>query len=167
MANNGCRICGRFFMPDRRTGARQKVCGRAGCQLERKRMKLRSWRARHVGHVAVHQGKQKAWAKAFPHYWRWYRRGHADYRRRDNLRRARALRRRRRSANETHWRVTAVEKLRAIVALRGAECSANETQIVRRVAAIEDCLLSTGMGACSAKEVDMDWGARPGDNAAP
>lgn len=77
------------------------------------------------------------------------------YTRRDNQRRAVSIRRQRRSANETQWHAGVVEKLRAITALRGEDCSANETQILRRVEAIEECLLSTGTGARSAKEVQM------------
>lgn len=155
MARKRCRICGVLFLPDPRVGTRQKVCGRKKCQKYRKRMKLRSWRARHPEHVAVHSGKQKAWAKAYPHYWRHRRGRDLRYTRRDNRRRREAMRRRRRSANETQWRAVVVEKLRVISALRGEECSANETQILRRVEAIEDCMLSTGAGACSAKEVQM------------
>jgi len=164
MASKDCRICGRLFRPDPRTGARQRVCGRARCQRERKRRKVRRWRARHLEGVKFHRVTQKLWAKAYPDYWRHYRAAHPAYRRREALRRAEAQRRLRRSANETHWREIAVDKLRLIAELRGAGCSANETQIARRVEAIEDCLLTTGVPQMKPA---WPWAGGLGDNAAP
>lgn len=42
-----CRVCRKWFMPDRRAGARQKVCGSSACQVERHRRACESWRHRH------------------------------------------------------------------------------------------------------------------------
>ncbi len=38
-----CLICGRYFVPDRRVGERQKVCSREKCQKERKRLAQFKW----------------------------------------------------------------------------------------------------------------------------
>jgi len=42
-----CRICRRWFLPDRRVGDRQKVCTSAECQTERHRRNCRDY---HAGH---------------------------------------------------------------------------------------------------------------------
>lgn len=157
MALKHCLICGRSFRPKPQTAKFQRVCGRKFCQAERKRRKLRRWRALHAGHVAVYRRKDKAWARAYPHYWCRYRRTHPAYARRDNRRRAAAMRRSR-SAKETPWRRIVDEKMRVIAELRGEDCSAKETPWSRRVAAIEDLLLSTRTAACSAKEAAMALG---------
>lgn len=44
-----------------------------------------------------------------------------------------------------------VEKLRALEALSGLEVSANETGILRRVSALEDCMRSTAAVTLSAR----------------
>lgn len=38
-----CLICGRFFVPDRRVGDRQKVCSREKCQKQRKKIAQFKW----------------------------------------------------------------------------------------------------------------------------
>lgn len=157
MGNKRCPICWRPFRPRPQTAKFQRVCGRRACQGERKRRKLRRWRALHPDHVAVYRRMDKAWARAYPHYWRHYRRTHRAYARRDNQRRATAIRRRR-SAKETPWRRILDEKVRVLAELRGADCSAKETPWARRVAAIEDLLLSTAEARRSAKEGPMALG---------
>jgi hypothetical protein len=39
-----CINCGRYFIPDRRIGERQKVCGREACKRERKKKAQENWR---------------------------------------------------------------------------------------------------------------------------
>jgi hypothetical protein len=127
-----CPYCSRAFRPDRRARV-QTCCGRAARQRARKRQNLRHWRTLHPGHVERYQAKERAWAKAYPNYWR-YRRKHPEYVARDGQRRAVALKRTRHSANETGF--------------------------LRWVSAIEECLRSTVAVVCSAKGPRRAFGAQ-------
>src|SRR6266540_3676983 len=42
-----CRICHRWFQPDRRIGDRQRACPRSECQAERRKRAQAAWRKRH------------------------------------------------------------------------------------------------------------------------
>jgi len=42
-----CRICGHWFQPHPRVGARQRVCDNPACQRERHRRSCVDWHARH------------------------------------------------------------------------------------------------------------------------
>ena len=42
-----CRICRRWFRPHPRAGDRQRTCGTASCQAERRRRAVTAWRDRH------------------------------------------------------------------------------------------------------------------------
>lgn len=145
-----CPYCGRLFHPDRRARV-QKCCGQPGCQRARKRQNLRHWRSLHPGHADRYQAKERAWAKAYPDYWRDYRKRHPEYVARESQRRATAQKRARRSANETGMKQAVVENLRILDALEKPTCSANETGFLRRVGAMEACLRSTVAVVCSAK----------------
>jgi hypothetical protein len=46
-----CRVCGRWFLPDRRAGDRQKVCSRPECQRKRNSRSAAAWRRRNPEHV--------------------------------------------------------------------------------------------------------------------
>lgn len=151
-----CAHCGRWFRPRPQSARHQKFCGRPECRRARQWRKLRSWRKRHADSATRYGAKARAWAAAYPDYWRHRRKSNREYARRDNERRGKAMKAARRSANETAWSAVAVEKLEAIEALRGEKCSANETGWTRRVEAIEEYLLSTGSGLCSAKRNRMD-----------
>lgn len=48
-----CRICRRWFAPNPRAGARQRVCSRPACQRERHRRSCASWHARHPDYDGV------------------------------------------------------------------------------------------------------------------
>jgi hypothetical protein len=41
-----CRICRRWFFPDRRVGARQRACSEQSCQVARRAQTQASWRRR-------------------------------------------------------------------------------------------------------------------------
>ena len=41
-----CRICRRWFVPDRRVGRRQRACSAATCQIARRAKTQASWRRR-------------------------------------------------------------------------------------------------------------------------
>lgn len=74
-----CRICRGWFMPDARTARFQKVCGAALCRDERRRRANADWWAKNKDYDSTRQGKKRAWAQDYPHYWKTYRRGHSDY----------------------------------------------------------------------------------------
>lgn len=156
-----CPYCSRSFRPDRRARV-QTCCGRAACQRARKRQNLRHWRSLHPGHADRYQAKERAWAKAYPDYWRDYRKRHPEYVAHDGQRRAASLKRTRCSANETEMRQIVVEKLRVLDQLEPPVCSANETGFLRRVSAIEECLRSTVAVVCSAKGNRVEIVARRG-----
>ena len=124
-----CPYCGRYYRQDPRARV-QECCGRAECQRARKRRNLRRWRSLHADHGIRYAGKKRAWAKAYPDYWRFYRAGHPDYVARDNLWRAESRRR--------------------------TKLSANETGFLRRMGAIEDCLRTTAALALSARRNRLD-----------
>lgn len=42
-----CRVCGKWFTPHPRSGARQRACGRGECQRERHRRACSEWHERH------------------------------------------------------------------------------------------------------------------------
>ncbi len=145
-----CPFCGRMFERDARARV-QKCCGRAECHRARKRQNLKRWRVLHPDHATRYEGKERAWAKAYPDYWRSYRAAHPEYTACDNQRRVHARRRAKLSANETGMRQIVVEKLHALDLFGEAEVSANETGFLRRVNAIEDCLRSTVAMTLSAR----------------
>ena len=45
-----CRNCKRWFYPDPRVGGRQRTCGKAECQAERRRQTQANWRRRNLGY---------------------------------------------------------------------------------------------------------------------
>lgn len=45
-----CRVCRKWFRPDPREGARQRVCGSPACQRERHRRACAAWHARNPGY---------------------------------------------------------------------------------------------------------------------
>jgi hypothetical protein len=161
VAAKRCAHCGCWFHPRPQSAWDQKFCGRPQCRRARKSRNLRSWRKRHPD--KKYAAKVRAWAAAYPDYWRRYRKSHPEYARRDKERRSSSMKATRRSANETGWTSIAVEKLQAIEALRKSECSANETGWPRRVEAIEDYLLSTRARLCSANRnrLELSGSAAP------
>ena len=150
-----CLNCGELFEPDPRTARFQKFCGDQACQRARRRRKLRRWRILHPDRANHYQPKVRAWAKAYPNYWRRYRAGHANYRKRERQRMAAKRRRQNCVAKETAIRQIVVEKLRALDALKTPKLVANENLILRRVRAIEDCLRSTVAAVCVAKQTPI------------
>ena len=172
-----CVHCKRHFQSDPRSARFQRFCSERACRRARQRRKLMRWRALHPNHAQRYAPKARAWAKAYPDYWRRYRAEHSDYRERERRRMAAKRRRQKRAplrgtvpcrplsewdvANETAMRRVVVEKLRALDALEKPGSVANETPILRRVLAIEDCLRSTVAAVCVAKQTAMDRRAGP------
>lgn len=150
MAQQRCPYCGCFFSPDCHAGV-QKCCGEVDCRRARKRGNLRHWRSLHPESGDRYAAKERAWAKAYPDYWRSYRRNNPEYVARDNQRRVESRKRARRSANETGLRQVVVEKVRIMESAMRVEVSANETGLLRRMSAVEECLRSTAAMALSAR----------------
>lgn len=94
MAKKRCPFCREWFLPYAPQAARQQICGKVVCKRKLKRTLDRAWRAKDPEWQRRRQGRIRQWA-ARRHYWPKYRREHPAYVKRDNLRRARALRRKR------------------------------------------------------------------------
>jgi hypothetical protein len=58
-----CRICRKWFHPDRRVGDRQRVCSSASCQAARRKQTQAAWRASNPDYFTARRLKQRA-AKA-------------------------------------------------------------------------------------------------------
>jgi hypothetical protein len=57
----GCAFCGRYFVPDRRVGDRQKACGSEGCRRKRKEEAQRLWVERNPGYFRGRYEYVKEW----------------------------------------------------------------------------------------------------------
>jgi len=49
-----CLFCGKFFIPDRRVGARQKACHRVGCKKARKKEAQKNWQQKNPEYFKNH-----------------------------------------------------------------------------------------------------------------
>lgn len=56
-----CAYCGRYFVPDRRVGSRQKSCSRLECRGKRKREAQQRWVARNGGYFRGRYEYVKEW----------------------------------------------------------------------------------------------------------
>jgi hypothetical protein len=50
-----CRICRRWFVPDRRVGRRQRACSAPTCQVARRAKTQASWRRRNPDYFIAHR----------------------------------------------------------------------------------------------------------------
>jgi hypothetical protein len=50
-----CRICRRWFVPDRRVGRRQRACSAPACQIARRARTQASWRRRNPDYFIAHR----------------------------------------------------------------------------------------------------------------
>jgi len=96
-----CVVCGRRYRPDPRTARTQKACPRRSCRAECVRRKNASWLKRHPLYGKSRRLKIRAWAKAYPDYWRFYRAAHLEYRIREMRRMSTKRREARRVAKQT------------------------------------------------------------------
>ncbi|RLB64611.1 MAG: hypothetical protein DRH08_09300 [Deltaproteobacteria bacterium] len=53
-----CKICGRWFKPDPRSGRRQQVCSSKTCQKERHRRNCKTWRQNNYEAEQAHKIRQ-------------------------------------------------------------------------------------------------------------
>jgi len=56
-----CAYCGRYFIPDRRAGLKQKACFRPECRKKRKQEAQRRWLAGNEGYFRGRYEDVKAW----------------------------------------------------------------------------------------------------------
>jgi hypothetical protein len=56
-----CVFCGRFFIPDYRTGKRQKACFREACKKARKQKAQREWVQKNPGYFQGRYPYVKEW----------------------------------------------------------------------------------------------------------
>lgn len=56
-----CEFCGRFFVPDRRVGKRQRSCADAVCRTKRKQTAQKKWVAENPGYFSGRYEVVKQW----------------------------------------------------------------------------------------------------------
>ena len=56
-----CHFCGKFFVPDRRVGERQKACWRDSCKKARKHMSQQAWCEKNPGYFEGRYAYVKEW----------------------------------------------------------------------------------------------------------
>ena len=54
-----CRICRRWFVPDRRVGRRQRACSVPACQIARRAKTQASWRRRNPDYFIAHRVQRR------------------------------------------------------------------------------------------------------------
>ena len=54
-----CRICRRWFVPDRRVGRRQRACSAPACQIARRVKTQASWRRRNPDYFIAHRVQRR------------------------------------------------------------------------------------------------------------
>ena len=146
-----CVVCHRWYEPDFRIGEDQLACDREECKKERKAEYNRQWRKKNPGY-GPGRAQVREWAKAYPDYWRHYRKTHPAYVERERQARRSRRRRQKSAAKQVSMRQIAVEKLRSIEA-QAPKSAANQVLIHRRVGAIVDYLL---WKESAAKQVSTD-----------
>ena len=108
---------------------------------------MRRWRALHPDYEAQGRAKVRAWAKAYPDYWKGYRKRNPDYVERDNKRRRGARRRAQRAANVTAIAFISRRKQKTLAVLSSLKSAANVTAIDRRINGVVDYLISRDAAA--------------------
>jgi len=61
-----CEYCGRYFIPDKRAGNRQKTCGRGECKRKRKKSAQRAWSLKNPGYFNGRYSYVKEWRQRRP-----------------------------------------------------------------------------------------------------
>lgn len=56
-----CLYCGRYFVPDRRVGKRQKACHREACKRARKQESQKNWRKKNPDYFKGDYWRVKEW----------------------------------------------------------------------------------------------------------
>ena len=152
-----CVVCHRWYEPDFRIGEDQLACDREKCRKERKADYDRQWREKNPGYQSGRAGKLRAWAAAYPGYWRHYRLTHPAYVEREREARGSRRKRQENAAKQVSMREIAVEKLRSIEA-QASKSAAKQVLIHRRVNDIVEYLF---WKEGAAKQVSTDKAASP------
>lgn len=58
-----CAYCGRYFVPDRRVGVRQKACNRLECRRKRKQEAQKRWLEKNAGYFRDRYDYVKEWRR--------------------------------------------------------------------------------------------------------
>ena len=58
-----CAYCGRYYIPDRRVGLKQKACSRLECRKKRKQEAQRRWLAKNEGYFKGRYDEVKEWRR--------------------------------------------------------------------------------------------------------
>lgn len=56
-----CLYCGRYFVPDRRVGERQKACHREACKRDRKKESQKNWHKKNPEYFKGDYWRVKEW----------------------------------------------------------------------------------------------------------
>jgi len=60
---NKCLYCGRYFVPDRRVGVRQKACHREACKRARKQESQKNWCKKNPDYFKGDYWRVKEWRR--------------------------------------------------------------------------------------------------------
>lgn len=100
MRKRHCPFCRQWFEPDPRQKDKQRTCGKAECQKQRRKENSQRWRKKNKDYYKNRYGDYlKVWLAKHPEYLKNYRRNHPDYvesnrqkqKERDTLRKRRNL----------------------------------------------------------------------------
>jgi hypothetical protein len=134
-----CEFCHEWFPPDPRTVKSQRSCAKPDCRKQRRNDAVKNWRRQNPDGNKGRGPKIKVWAKAYPGYWRQYRRRHPEYAARDNQRRRSARQIAKSAAKRNEIARISLEKLESIRAIEPIS-AAKRNEIHRRVEGILDYL---------------------------
>ncbi|HXW69443.1 MAG TPA: hypothetical protein VEJ88_07515 [Dissulfurispiraceae bacterium] len=62
-----CEYCGRYFIPDKRVGNRQRSCGMAECKRQRKQSAQKAWTLKNPGYFNDRYPYVKEWRQQRKH----------------------------------------------------------------------------------------------------
>jgi len=139
IAKRRCEFCHEWFSPDPRTVKFQRSCTKPDCRKKRSRASVRQWWKQNPGYNKGRSPKVRAWAKAYPNYWRKYRQEHPDYVKKERRRRRSAHKKAKNAAKQNAISQISLEKLESIRNLE-PNSAAKQNTIHRRVDGILDYL---------------------------
>lgn len=139
IAKKRCEYCHEWYTPHPRTARFQCSCAKPDCHKKRSTSAVRRWWERNPGYNKGRGPKIKAWAKAYPDYWRKYRKKHPDYAKKERGRRRSAHQKVKNAAKQNAIARISLEKLESIRSLEPIS-AAKQNVIHRRVDSILDFL---------------------------
>lgn len=139
IAKKRCEFCHEWFAPDPRTSKFQRSCSKPDCRKQRSALAVRNWWLQNSDYNKGRGSKIRAWAKAYPNYWRKYRREHPDYAEKERRRRRSTHKRAKNAAKQNTITQISLKKLESIRDLEPIS-AAKQNAIHRRVNGILDYL---------------------------